>query len=67
MFKKLAKRLVTLGVPKQTNDSEWVAPSFEQPKAKTNRVIFLIDFQNLNKQLKFKTYPMPKMLEMLLN
>ena len=34
---------------------------------KTNRVRFLNDFWNLNKQLKRKPYPMPKIHEMLLN
>ena len=40
---------------------------FYQPKAKTNRVRFLSDFCNLNRQLKRKPYPMPKIREMLLN
>ena len=36
-------------------------------QGKTNRVRFLSDFRNLNGQLKHKPYPMPKILEMLLN
>ena len=51
----------------ETNDSEWGATSFAQPKKKTNCVKFLSDFWNLNIQLKRKTYPMPKIHEMLLN
>ena len=51
----------------ETNDSEWGATSFAQPKKKTNCVRFLSDFWNLNIQLKRKTYPMPKIHEMLLN
>ena len=49
------------------NDSEWGAPSFAQPKEKTNRVRLLSDFQNLNRQFKRKPYPMPKIREILLN
>ena len=50
MFKKEDERLVSLGVLKEANDPEWGAPYFAQPKAKTNRVIFLSDFWNLNRQ-----------------
>ena len=67
MFKKEVKRLLSLGVLKEANESEWGAPYFEQPKVKTNRVIFLSDFRNLNRQLKRKPYPMPKIREMLSN
>ena len=49
------------------NDSEWGAPSFAQPKEKMNQVRFLSDFQNLNRQLKGKPHPIPKISEMLLN
>ena len=48
------------------NDSEWGAPSFAQPKTKTNRLRFLSDYRNLNKQLKPKLYPMLKINEILL-
>ena len=43
-----------------------IAPSFAQPKPKPNWVSFLSDFSNLNKQLKQKPYPIPKINEMLL-
>ena len=66
MFKKEVERLVLLEVLKVANDSEWGAPSFAQPKPKYNRVRFLSDFMNLNKKLKRKIYPMPKINEMLL-
>ena len=56
-----------LVVLKEANESDWGAPSFAQHKAKTNRAILLSNFQNLNKQLKRKPCPMPKMCEMLLN
>ena len=55
-----------MGFLEEENDSEWGAPSFAQPKAKTNCVRFLSDFQNLNKKLKRKPYPMPKIRGMLL-
>ena len=61
MFRKEVDRLVLLGVEEKSNDSEWGAPSFAQPNQKMDCIIFLSDFRNLNSQLKFKPYPMPKM------
>ena len=66
MFKKEVGRVVKLGVLEHANNSKWVGPSFAQPKANKNRVIFWSDFRNLNRQLKCKPYPMPKISEMLL-
>ena len=66
MFIKEAKRLLRLGVIKEANDYEWGAIYFAQPKAKTNRVIFLSDFWNLNRQLKLNPYPMSKICERIL-
>ena len=54
-------------MPEEANDSEWGSPSLTQQKAKTNCVIFLSDFWNLNRQLKRKPYFKPKIHEMLLN
>ena len=51
MFRKEVKRLVILGVIEEAKDPELEFPSFAQPKAKRNRVKFLSDFQNLNRQL----------------
>ena len=59
-------RLVLLGVLESSNVSEWRAPSFAQPKPKTNQARFRSDFRNLNKQLKRKSYTMLKINEMLL-
>ena len=56
MFKKETKRLVILLVTEEANDSEWGALSFVQPKEKTNRVRFLIEFWKLNRHLKRKPY-----------
>ena len=66
MFKKEVGRLVLLVVFKVENDLEWVSPSFAQPKPKSNWVRFLSGFKNLNKRLKQKPYPMPKINDILL-
>ena len=47
------------------NDSEWVTPYFAQPKSNSNRVRFLSDFININKQLKQKPYTMPNINDIL--
>ena len=60
MLRKEVKRLVKIYVLKEANDSKWGAPYFSQPKPKTNGVRFLSDFRNLDRQLKHKSYPMPK-------
>ena len=65
MFKKEVERLVLIGVLERSNKSEWGYPYFSKPEPKTNRVRFLSDFRNLNKQLKHKQYPMPNINEML--
>ena len=59
-------RLALLGVLGVANNCEWGSPSFAQPKPKSNRLHFLSNFRNLNKQLKRKLYPMPKIKRMLL-
>ena len=59
--------MVKLVVLEEENDSEWVAPSFAQPKAKTNWVRLLRNFFNLNRQLKRKPCPVPEICEMLIN
>ena len=66
VFKKEVGCLVLLEVLEGANNSEWGAPSFAQPKPKSNQVRFLSDFRNLNKKLKQKPYPMPKINEILL-
>ena len=58
--------LVLLEVLKVAHDSEWGSPSFSQAKTKSNQLSFLSYFRNLNKQLKQKPSPMPKINEMLL-
>ena len=51
----------------EANDFEWGDPYFVQPKVKTNCVSLISDFWNLNRQLKHKPYPMPKVSKILLN
>ena len=34
MFRKKIERIVSLGVPKEENESKWVVPSFARPKEK---------------------------------
>ena len=66
LFKKEVERLFLLGVIEQANNLEWGAPYFAQPKPKSNQVSFISNFINIDKQLKCKTYPMPKINEILL-
>ena len=65
-FKKEVEFLVLLEVIQLENDSEWGYPPFAQPKSKSYRVHFIRNFRNLNRQLKQKPYPMPKINEILL-
>ena len=47
--RKEVEHLVLLGVLERANDSEWGAPSFVPHKPKSNQVMFISDFINLNK------------------
>ena len=66
MFEKDLESFILPGVLEKSNDSKWGDPYLTRPKPKTNRVHYLSEFRNLNKQLKRKTYPMPGINEMLL-
>ena len=66
VLKKEVKVIVILVVLEHANYSKRVAPYLVQPKSKTYCVLFLSDFQTLNRQLKRKSYPMPKMREIIL-
>jgi len=59
-------RLVTIGVLKKVNRSEWAAPTFIIPK-KDGSVRFISDFRELNKRILRKPYPIPNIQDMLLN
>ena len=47
-------------------DSKCGSPPFSQPKTKTNQFIFNSDLRNINRQLKHKLYPMPKIIKIML-
>ena len=66
ILRKDIERLVRFGVLKEANDSKWRVPSVDQLKSNTNWVGSLSDFRALNRQLKRKPYPMPKIHEMTL-
>ncbi len=58
-------RLITLGVLKKVNRSEWAAPTFIIPK-KDGTVRFISDFRQLNTRIKRKPFPIPKIQDLLL-
>jgi len=65
-LKAEVERLVKIGVLKKVNRSEWAAPTFIIPK-KDGSVRFISDFQELNKKILRKPYPIPNIQDMLLN
>ena len=58
-------RLCQLGVLKKVNRSEWASPTFIIPK-KDGTVRFISDFRELNKLIKRKPFPLPKIQDLLL-
>ena len=64
-LKKEIQRLVEIGVLKKVNRSEWAAPTFIIPK-KNYTVRVITDFRELNKQIKRKPFPIPKIHDLLL-
>ena len=67
MFNKDVEFLVLLRFLEKENYYEWVPPYLSQPKPKSNILHFMGNFKYLNKQLKGKPYPMPKINEMFSN
>ena len=63
-FKKELDRLVKLGVLEKVQESEWGSPTFIIPK-KDGRIRFVSDFRMLNKKLKRKPYPLPRISDTL--
>lgn len=64
VFKQELRRLVELGVLEPTGSSEWAAPSFIIPK-KDGTVRWLTDFRELNKCIKRKKYPLPRISDIM--
>jgi hypothetical protein len=62
--KKESQRFEEIGVWTRSNESEWAAPSFIQPK-KTGDVRVLTDFRELNKWLVRRPYPLPQIQHIL--
>ena len=58
------ERLVELGVLKWQPSSEWASPSFIIPK-KNKQVQTVSDFQELNKRIVRKPFPLPKIITVL--
>ena len=59
------KRLCEIGVMRKvTGPTDWAAPSFIVPK-KNNQVRIVTDLRVLNSQLKRRTWPMPKVQDLL--
>ena len=63
-LKKEVERMVKLGILKWEGESEWAFPSFIIPKS-NQTVRFISDFRELNKLLKRKPWPLPKIMETL--
>ena len=64
-LKKEVYRLCRVGVLKKVNRSEWAAPTFIIPK-KDGKIRFVSDLRELNKRIKRKPYPIPKVQDMML-
>jgi hypothetical protein len=59
------EHLTKAGVLKKVNQSKWAAPAFLIPK-KDAMVWFISDFCELNKRIKWKPYPIPRIQDLLL-
>ena len=56
-------RLVNKGVLNHKNNSEWAVPTFIIPKRNVT-VHFISDFRQLNKRIKRKPFPIPKIQDL---
>ncbi len=65
LFKRELDRLEKVGVLEKSGRSEWISGTFITPK-KDNKVRWVSDFRALNKAIKRKVYPLPKIQDVLL-
>ncbi len=63
-FKKELDYLVRIGALAAQQESEWVSPSFIIPK-KDGRVRWISNLRQLNKVIRCKQYPLPKIRDIL--
>ena len=64
-LKTEVNRLITIGVLKRKNNSKWEAPTYIIPK-KNGIVCFISDIRELNKRIKRKPFPSPRLQDSLL-
>lgn len=64
VFKEELNPLVAIGVLSHTGASDWAAGTFTIPK-KDNRVRWISDFRALNKAIRRKKYPLPRIQDIL--
>ena len=59
VFKNELEHLIQIGVLEKASHSEWLTGTFIRPK-KDGHICWISDFQGSNKYLKWKTYPLPR-------